>query len=522
MNEFTVKYQNELHGTLSGFDRLVFMGTVWRNRLSGLKGYLWAHQLGAKDFGKHAEEISKKVKAAAVAPMEAAGRPVRYLNSGKLDKQSIARQIAQQDGIVEGPVCALTAVELCRSYAIQATPCGPALQMAPRKCLFVYQYWMHPVFGFMGVRLQTWFPFPIHIYLNGREWLAQQMNRAGIGYRRQGNCFPWIEDLTRAQELMNQQQKVNWAQLFDGVAQQIHPLLFSELSRNYPMKYYWTCSDSEWAMDLMFRHPDRLRRMVPALLRFGILSFCSPDVLRFMGKKVTRQGEPFGQPLELNSDWKQRSNGARIKHRLGPHSIKLYDKAYEPQGAVLRAEVTISVPKYFRILRRTDDPRSEPALRQMRQSVADLEARGQVSQRILDRYCDALAAIDDSTTLQELTALLERRVRWKGRSVRALHPFEPRDHALLRAVNRGEFTLAGLRNRDLQALLYSTPPRSTAKHRARSAKISRQLRMLRAHGLIRKLPRSHRYQVTTIGRKILSAILVAHQITIDKLLPLAA
>jgi hypothetical protein len=140
----------------------------------------------------------------------------------------------------------------------------------------------------------------------------------------------------------------------------------------------------------------------------------------------------------------------------------------------------------------------------------------------LDRYCDALAAIDDSTTLQELTALLERRVRWKGRSVRALHPFEPRDHALLRAVNRGEFTLAGLRNRDLQALLYSTPPRSTAKHRARSAKISRQLRMLRAHGLIRKLPRSHRYQVTTIGRKILSAILVAHQITIDKLLPLAA
>jgi len=365
-------------------------------------------------------------------------------------------------------------------------------------------------------------PFPIHIYLNGREWLAQQMNRAGIGYRRSGNCFPWIEHTSRAQELMNEQQRVHWSGLFDQLAEGIHPLLFSEMSRNYPMRYYWTCADSEWATDLMFRDPDQLRRIVPRLMRFGILTFSSPDVLRFMGKKLTRQGEGFGQPLPLNSDWKVRSNGARIKHRLGPNSIKLYDKAYEEQGAVLRAEVTISVPKYFRIFRGTEDPNSKPALRQMRQSVADLHARGEVSQRILDRYCDALAAVDDSTTLVELIAAIERPVRWKGKSVRALHPFEPRDHALLKAVNRGEFTIAGFRNRDLQSLLYEAPPKDKAEQRRRSAAVGRKLRMLRAHHLIRKLPRSHRYQVTKRGRQILNAILLAHQITIEKLLPLAA
>lgn len=522
MNEFTAKYQDQLSGTLSGFDRLVFMGTVFRNRVTGMKGYLWAHGLGAKDFGRHAEEISKRVKAAALEPLEAAGRPVRFLNSGKLDKQNIAREIADKDGVVKGPICALTAVELCSSYAIKGSSQGPELQMAPRKCLFVYQYWMHPVFGFMSVRLQTWFPFPIHIYLNGREWLAQQMNQAGIGYRRQGNCFPWIEDVARAQELMNQQQRVNWGKLFDPVAQQIHPLLFSEMSRNYPMKYYWTCSDSEWAMDLMFSNPEQLRRIVPRLMRLGILSFSSPDVLRFMGKKVTRQGEPFGHPLELNSDWKVRTNGTRIKHRLGPNSIKIYDKAYEPQGGVLRAEVTISAPKYFRIFRRTDDPNSKPAVRQMRQSVADLHARGEVSQEILDRYCNALAAIDDSTTLEELTATLEHRVRWKGKTVRALHPFEPHDHALLKAINRGEFAIIGLRNRDLQSLLYSGSPKNKVEQRRRSAAIGRQLRMLRAHGLIRKRPRSHRYDVSKRGRQILNAILLAHQITVAKLLPLAA
>ncbi|MCW5979998.1 MAG: hypothetical protein KIT09_18090 [Bryobacteraceae bacterium] len=458
MNEFIAKYQDQLRGTLSGFDRLVFLGTLWRNRITGMKGYLWAHGLGAKDFGRHAEEISKKVKAAALAPMEMAGRPVRYLNSGKLDKQSIAREIAVQDGIAQGPICALTAVELCSSYAIRAGQRGPELQMAPRKCLFVYQYWMHPVFGFLSVRLQTWLPFPIHIYLNGREWLARQMKEAGIGYRRQGNSFPWIEDVDRAQELMNQQQRVHWSGLFDAIAQQIHPLLFSQMCRDYPMRYYWTCSESEWAMDLMFRDPEQLRRMAPRLMRMGILSFSSPDVLRFMGKQVSRQGEPLGRhALALNSDWKVRCNGARIKHRLGPNSIKLYDKAYEPQGALLRAEVTISAPRYFRILRRTEDPNSKPALREMRQSVADLQA----------------------------------------------------------------FTLTGFRNRDLQGLLYQTTPGDKAEQRRRSAAIGRQLRLLRAHGLIRKLPRSHRYQVSSRGRQILNAFLIAHQVTVEKLLPLA-
>ena len=524
MNDFTSRYQDELSGTLSGFDRLVFQGTLWRNRLAGLKGYLWAHQMGAKDFGEHAEQMSKRVKEAALAPMLTASRPVRYLNSGKDDKQQIALRIAADDGVTEGPICALTAVELCSSYAIKRNPSTqqPELQITPRKCLFVYQYWMHPVVGFMSVRLQTWFPFPIHAYMNGREWLAQQMNRAGIPYRRHANCFTWIEDTPRAQELMNEQQRMNWGELLNPLARRIHPLLFSEMSQKYPMQYYWTCAESEWAMDLMFRNPEQLRRMVPQLMQLGIVSFSSPDVLRFMGKKVSQQGGPLGQALPLTSDLKIRSNGARVKHRLGPNSIKIYDKAYDELGAVLRGEVTITVPKYFKVFRHTEDPNSELAWRPMRQSVADIHQRAEVSQKILDRYCSALAAVDDSTTLEELTAAIEHRVRWKGQPVRALHPFEPEDHKLLQAVNRGEFTIAGFRNRDLQRLLYPTPPKTKAEQRKRSAAIGRKLRMLRAHGLIRKRQRSHSYDITPNGRPILNAILLAHRLTINQLLPAAA
>jgi hypothetical protein len=525
MNDFIAKYQNQLSGTLSGFDRLVFRGDLWKQRLTGMKGYLWAHGLGAKDFGGHAEEVSRRLKEASLAPLIAAGRPVHYLNSGKDDKQRIALEIAARDGIGEGPICALTAVELCSSYAIRVSPQShrPELSIAPRKCLFLYHYWMHPVFGFMSIRLQSWFPFPVHLYLNGREWLARQMDQAGIGYRRHDNCFTWIEDTKRAQELLEEQLKTPWVQRFDPIVQQVHPLLASELCPKYPMRYFWTCQDSEWATDLVFRQAAELRRLVPRLLHLGVVSFSSPDVLRFMGKKVSRQGNAAGGlKLPLSTDLKIRSNGARVKHRLGPNSIKLYDKAYDQLGAVLRAEITISKTKYFRVYRRTDDPHAALAWRPLRQSIADMHHRAQVSDAALNRYCCALAAVDDTSTLEELTSLIECRRRWKGQSVRALHPFDTDDHALLKTVFRGEFQINGLRNRDLQPLLYPTPPKTQKQQRQRSAAISRKLRLLRAHGLIRKRPKSHRYDVTRQGRLILNAILLAHSITVKQITTLAA
>ena len=525
MNDFTARYQNQLNGVLSGFDRLVFRGTLPLNHEAGMKGYLWAHDLGLKDFGEHAEQISRRVKEASLASITAAGRPVHYLNSGKDDKQQLARSIAVADGITRGPICALTAVELCSSYAVRGnrTERKIELQRSYRKCLFVYQYWMHPVFGFMSARLQTWFPFPIYIYLNGREWLARQMEQAGMRYRRHDNCFTWIEDFSRAQKLMAKQLRASWAPLFDAVAQQAHPL-FAEMCQQYPMQYYWTCTDSEWATNIVFREAGQLRRLYPQLVHLGMTSFSSPDVLRFLGKRVSQYGGGRGSyEVPVCSDFKERFTGVRIKHRYGPNSIKLYDKAYDELGAVLRSEVTISRPNLFRVYRpRNDDPNSECQWRPMRRGLADLYRRAEVSQQALDRYCDALAAVDDSTTLEQLTATIERRVRWNGKPFRALHPFDPQDHALLKAINRGEFAIHGLRNRDLQALLYSSPPKDQTEQRRRSGAISRKLRLLRAHGLIRKLPHTHRYKVSDGGRLILNAILSAHRVTVQQLTAAAA
>jgi len=184
MNEFISKYQSHLHGALTGFDRLVFRGQLPLIHDAGMKGYLWANHVPWKDYAAHVADVSQRVKQASLAPVEACDRPIRYLTSGKESKEEMARTIAREHGITSGPVCAFTAVEPCLSWRVAGNRQTQKLQLlrGMRQCLFVYHYWIDAVFGFMSTRLQTWFPFACYVYINGREWLARQMDEAGIGY----------------------------------------------------------------------------------------------------------------------------------------------------------------------------------------------------------------------------------------------------------------------------------------------------------------------------------------------------
>jgi hypothetical protein len=152
----------------------------------------------------------------------------------------------------------------------------------------------------------------------------------------------------------------------------------------------------------------------------------------------------------------------------------------------------------------------------MRKGIADLHRRTQVSQKSNDRLLEALASVDDSRSVEELTAEIQKHTTWGGRRVRGLRPWAE-DKDLLAAVNHGDFLINGFRNRDLQAALYSGKPQSPAEQRRRSAAISRKLRLLRAHGLIQKVPRTHRYHVTDTGRTILVTILTIARISTQQL-----
>ncbi len=120
-------------------------------------------------------------------------------------KRLHARPCMQTGGIKKGLICILTCVEPCISYKVVPDPKLKKLVLVSRerRCLHIYNYWVDPLFGFMSARIQTRFPFPIHVWLNGREFLARQMDRLDMNYERRENCFVRLRDTEKAQKLMD-------------------------------------------------------------------------------------------------------------------------------------------------------------------------------------------------------------------------------------------------------------------------------------------------------------------------------
>jgi len=516
VKEFVQKYAGIIVGALSGFDRLIFRGYLRElSYVRGLFMYLCWRKVPLTEFGRFARSLSEQVKRASTAEAARCKRPIIYLPSSRTDKDAIARTVREQDGIDEGLICVLSSVEPCRSFAIGCNPKTnrAELLLRHRKCLFLYHYYMDPTFGFTHARIQTWLPLDIQIYINGREWLARQMDTHGLTYRRADNCFVALQDVASAQRLMDAQLRLNWPNHLDRLARCLNPAHNSLLASDR-LHYYWTAYQSEWATDIMFRDPQTLAEIYPRLVRHGVSAFSSPDVMRFLGGKV--HGNFRG---EIVSDFKNRPEGVRIKHRVGANSVKLYDK----QGSVLRVETTINDADGIKVFRpKEGDPDGHRSWRPMRRGIADLHRRAEVSQATNQRYLHALTSADTSIALGELLCELQRPVTWKACRIRGLRPWSADDLALLRTANRGEFCLNGFRNRELQALLFDGKPQNSDERRRRSARVSRHIRLLRAHHLIQKLPRSYRYRVTPKGRQIITAILAAHDASLQQLNDFAA
>ena len=320
---------------------------------------------------------------------------------------------------------------------------------------------------------------------------------------------------------MDWQLKAKWPKLLNDLAQQLNPL-HGEIFEKHPVSYYWSTYQSEWAIDIAFQKAADLRRLYPRWVHHAMTTFSSPDVMRYLGKRILLSGQvPQRFSGEVVSDLKRRPEGVRIKHSVNGNSLKLYDKALTAVGSVLRAETTVHNGDDFRVYRTKEgDPEGKLAWRKMRRGIADLHRRAEISRKAAERYLDAFASVDEATTLEELVQHLGQPRQWRGRRVRALRPFGD-DRALLEAVSRGEFTLNGFRNRDLRAIFFPQVV-NPQEARRRSAWLSRKLRLLRAHSLITKITGTHRYQLTTAGRKAITAILSALRSTVSQLMPVAA
>lgn len=500
MQKFLSRFGHLVTGVLSGFDRLVLRGYLRRLAYpQGLEGFLAFHDICRKDFGDRAEHWTNLTKKQSLSLAEEFGVPIMYLPSGAIRKEEVAKDyLRKHDG--DGLVCVLSAVERCSIWRVNRSREKKRILFERRqgKCLHLYHYFNDPDFGLMHVRLQTWMPYDIQVYVNGREWLARQMERAGMNFTKADNCFPWIEDVPQAQKLMDKLLKLRWQNLLDGLAKRINPAL-DEIIGDFKASYYWTAYQTEWATDVIFQEPDELTRLMPFFIRHCMENLHSDDVFQFLGKKL--HGNFQGEVL---SKFKRRPEGVCIKFLAANNWLKFYQKLL----SILRFEATINGPTFFQVMRKGSGlGEDSKKLRPMRKSICDLGLRANVSQAGNKRLMDNLATVADPTSVKDLLDPVTKPTTLNGRRVRALQPWSETDVQLLSAIGRGDFLQHGFRNRDLVPHLYSEEPQDDNERKRRGARISRLLRILRAHKIIAKVPHSHRYLVTKRGSAIIAAIL---------------
>lgn len=518
MKQFLQRFGSLVLGFLCGFDRIRFRGTkIQLCYPNGILGFLASRKIRGCDFKAHALQVTEQLFQAIEPPAKRAGI-YRYLNSGHVSLEQVALEIAAEQKRTNGLVAVIGRVEPCQTIEMHRGENGwpvPHLKSGA-KCLHYYHYYLDPEYGLRYTRLQSWFPFTMHVGLNGRDWLACQMKRAGIGFTQEENCFTWVEDFEAAQGLLDDQLKTDWVELLSTWARESNPLEPLFLGR--PVPYYWSVQEGEYATDIMFRSPEDLRNHYPLWVHQAYATMQSGDLLRYLNYKVNKDGQPGGaRSTEVKTTVKEFVSGTCVRHRVEGNLLKMYDK----MGSVLRIETMLRDVTHFRVYRTDSTKEQKPRIMRLRKGVADMHRRAQVSEKINDRYANALATVEAKESLAELTEELGESVEWRGRSARGLNPLSERDMALLEAVNRGAFLIAGFRNRDVREILFPAEPIDEVERKQQSVKVTRLLQLLRAHKLITKIPKTHRYQVSDQGRAKIAVMLAARAANTKKLLQAA-
>jgi hypothetical protein len=280
----------------------------------------------------------------------------------------------------------------------------------------------------------------------------------------------------------------------------VFPMMHTILGEH--MNYYWIQWQSEWAKDYIFHDPQELQTYMSRFLRHAFINGTGERVLRYMGQPVRDNGQPHWKANpELITKLKLWYDGGRIRHWVYKNSLKLYN-----EHNVLRFEFTMNDPTKFKVHRTvTGDDSGVKKFLPMRKGIADITVRAQVCSSRLKNFTEQIAAMEEDLTVDEILSKVSKPIKAKGKRYRALD-VTGKDLVLLRAIADPKYNADAITNKHLQAVLSGTAWANNLEGRKLAARISRQLRLLREHGIIKKLPKQHKYMLTAKGRLLTTSL----------------
>jgi len=495
LNSFVAKFASLIVATLSCFDRVIFKGHLPFGDSAHLNSFVdGVLHMRRKDFLPFLQVQSERLVKHARQFTETKGRPYFYLQ-GRHRKEKLIEDLIRKDSLNQGLVAVLCVQETCRTVKLKHAAGRPELVFAYRPQRVLYYYYLHSDFGLMYLRLQTWFPYTMQVYVNGHSWLARQLAKRKIGFVQRDNAFTQLDDPHKTQQIADGFVGLAWPHRLDSWAAAINPLLKEE----WLGSYYWVIEQAEYSTDLLFASREKLAGLYQRLLDHATLQFSAADILTFLGRKL--HGNFLGEVL--TDCKKDRAPGARVKHRVKENWLKMYDKF----GQILRIETVINQPREFRVRRRrTRKGRQQMVWCPMNKGVANIYQYRRVAHAANERYLAALSVVDNPTPAYRQVEHLARPKVVAGRSYAGFNPAH-REHAdLFRALLDGKHLINGFRNADIRQALY--PQVRDAVHCRRLATaLGRAFRRLHVRGLLAKIPRTRRWRVTQHGQTILAAVI---------------
>ncbi|MBS0260677.1 MAG: hypothetical protein JSS02_01875, partial [Planctomycetes bacterium] len=336
--QFNKQWDSKVKFCLSSFDRVIFTGYLPFYSDLALNRWVGGQlQIRHKDFLTELAKMSNQLVDAAKQIATQAGAPYRYLQ-GPCRNESLVNEIALERREPEGLVAVLCTQESCRTVKLVHGEKRPSLKFVYRPQRVLYFYLNHSQFGRMFVRVQTWFPWRIQVYVNGHDYVARQMRERGIAFEQRDNAFLDIAEPSTAQRLADQFARLAWEGILNDLARQCNPLLSHPWLQG--RQYSRVIDQAEISTDVLFTEPSVFSALYPRWLDHAVVNYRASDIMSFLGRRCV----PRFDGEVLTSCQKQRWPGARIKHRVGNNWLKMYDKF----GRVLRVETVINHPKGFK------------------------------------------------------------------------------------------------------------------------------------------------------------------------------
>jgi hypothetical protein len=521
MDSLLDKLASKVNGTITGFDRIVFKGIIRPIMYTaGMESFLRTRKVLNKDFKSYAMAQSQLIIEAAEEFSAKQGRgKITYIPSINTRKESLAHERQAKRAITQGLIGIWSCVESCNTFRATYNPENtyPSLRFEKSRCKHLYFYFDDPNYGFMSIRLQTWAPYEIQIALNGREWLRRSLDKAGCSYLVSGNKFLHIDDYGLAQKMLDAQAQVDFGSVLRGFLPSVFPCMEEVLGP--VLSYYWTYWQSEVAKDYLFENVDELGALMDDFQLHALITGKGERILKYFGSPVTSSGLlRKGADPKITSRTNNWYDGLRVRHWSDGNSVKLYN-----EHNVLRFEMTMNRPARFKIHRHTEgqDKSEQKKFLPMRKGVADTAARFTVSKGVVNRLTEHMSAVESKERLGGLLASLTLPVISRAKRFRALDALG-KDREVLCAASDPACDVCAITNKALQKALEGTPWARGMSGKRLSGRISRHLRLLREHGLIRKLPSQRRYTLTDKGRRLAAAVDSAMAASVVDLLRLAA